>query len=63
MKTIIILIIISLLLCFYNRQKNIENFKPLRTFYNKKHKYFRRKLRPHLRDLKLTWERFSKKIF
>lgn len=46
----------------YGKQQR-EEFKPLRTFYNKKHKMIRRGIVPHMDNLKQHWYRFSKKWF
>jgi len=45
------------------RKRQREEFKPLRTFYNKKHKMIRRGIVPHMDNLKQHWYRFSKKWF
>lgn len=63
MKLLILLIIISLLLCYHTQTKQVENFKPFRIFYNKKHKYARRKIRPHMDKIKQHFNRFYKKFF
>lgn len=53
----------SLLLCYHTQTKQVENFKPFRIFYNKKHKYARRKIRPHMDKIKQHFNRFYKKFF
>jgi hypothetical protein len=63
MIIVIILILIAALVCFYGKvnKHNIEGFKSLKVFYNKKHKMVRRKIRPQFEKLQGYWNRFSKK--
>ena len=60
-KNLLLLFIILLFLFVMYNKKQREEFRPLRTFYNKKHKFIRRKLSPHTDNLKIWWERFFKK--
>jgi len=61
MGILLLLFIILLFLFVMYNKKQREEFRPLRTFYNKKHKLIRRKISPHIDNLKIWWERFLKK--